>query len=62
MAATITLFDDGRLAEVVVGRAATAFDAMELARLLLAHGITAAKIIRHSEIDNPSDGGPRAPT
>jgi hypothetical protein len=59
MAATITLFDDGRPAEVVVGRAATAFDAMELARLLLA---TAAKIIRHSEIENPSDGGPRAPT
>ena len=48
-ALTLRIFNDGRLAEIVLDRSATTkhvLDAMDLVRLLLAHGVTSAKIIR----------------
>jgi hypothetical protein len=41
---TIITFTDGRIAEVVIDRSATAehvLDAMDLVRIMIAHGVTA---------------------
>jgi hypothetical protein len=49
---TIITFTDDRIAEIIIDPAATpehVLDAVDLARLLLAHGITAAKIIRTTQ-------------
>ena len=46
---SLIIFGDSRMAEIVIDPAATTehvLDAMDLVRLLLAHGVTAAKIIR----------------
>jgi hypothetical protein len=48
-AMSLIIFGDTRMAEIIIDPAATAehvLDAMDLVRLLLAHGVIAAKIVR----------------
>lgn len=55
-AMSLIIFGDTRMAEIIIDPAATAehvLDAMDLVRLLLAHGVTAAKIIRTQHQHSP---------
>jgi hypothetical protein len=54
---TIVTFTDDRTAEICLDHLASAehvFDAMDLARLMLKHGITAVKIIRTQTARKPA--------
>jgi hypothetical protein len=42
----IKAYDDGRMAEIIVQEASEVRDAMDLVHMLIAHGVTAAKIIK----------------
>jgi hypothetical protein len=46
VAVTIIIFADGRMAEIIINSTAKPISADELLRLMRAHGVTAAKIIR----------------
>ena len=56
---TIITFTDDRIAEIIIDPAATpehVLDAVDLARLLLAHGITVAKIVKRPGINAAHQG------
>jgi hypothetical protein len=42
----IKIYDDGRMAEIIIQEASEVPDAMDLVRMLIAHCVTAAKIIK----------------
>ena len=52
----IKLYDDGRMAEIIIKSTAKPICADELVRVMLAHGVTAAKIINPGEIQKFKTG------
>ena len=50
----IKVYAAGRMAEIIINSTAKPISADELVRLLTAHGVTAAKVVK----SNPATGGP----